>query len=140
MASALGHLESMVKLSRESWTSYLAETDNDHEWIPNPGQDTVMPGGKVTPEMVAGWTGFLNETDAILAGKTLLPFWRDAQNKGINLRRVFTEPTELDLVLWAQGTAAAPYLEAGPVTDREVWIRLLRVFRGEFIGFALWFN
>jgi len=35
---------------------------------------------------------------------------------GVNLRRVFTEPREFDLVLWVQGTAAVPYLEAGEVT------------------------
>ena len=52
----------------------------------------------------------------------------------MNLRRVFTEPREMDPILWVQGTAAAPYLEAGTVTKPEVWTRLLRVFRGEFIG------
>jgi hypothetical protein len=140
MSSALRHLEAMVALSRESWKSYLAETDDDHEWIPNPKQNTVMPGGKVTDEMVKGWLDFLDETEAILAGKKLVPFWRDAGGKGINLRKVFTEPREFDLIFWVQGTAAAAYLEDGPITQPEVWTRLLRVFRGEFIGFALWFN
>ena len=55
-------------------------------------------------------------------------------------RRVFTEPREFDLILWIQGTAAAPYLERGERTTPEVWDRLRRVFGGEFIGFALWFN
>jgi hypothetical protein len=141
MASALGHLEAMVALSRESWRSYLRETDDDHEWIPNPKQSTVMPGGKVTDEMVKGWTEFLDETEAILAGKVLVPFWRDpGGSRGVNLRRVFSDPRGLDLVLWVQGTAAAPYLEEGSITKPEVWQRLQRVFRGEFIGFALWFN
>jgi hypothetical protein len=140
MGSALGHLETMFTLSRESWKFYLAETDNDHEWIPNPKQDTVMPGGKVTDEMVKGWLDFLGEADTLLAGKKLVPFWRDADKKGVNLRRVFTEPSEMDLIFWVQGTAAAPYLEEGTVTQPEVWTRLLRVFRGEFIGFAIWFN
>jgi hypothetical protein len=90
--------------------------------------------------MVKGWLDFLDETEMILAGKRLVPFWRDAANKGVNLRRVFTEPSEMDLILWVQGTAAAPYLEAGTITQPEVWNRLLRVFRGEFIGFAIWFN
>lgn len=138
--AALKHLESMVELSRESWKGYLAETDDDHEWIPNPKQGTVMPGGKVTDEMVKGWLEFLDETDKILAGKVLVPFWRDAGGKGVNLRKVFTDPRELDPILWAQGTAALPYLEDGPVTRPEVWQRLMRVFRGEFIGFAIWFN
>jgi hypothetical protein len=140
MASALRHMEAVIALSRESWKHYLAEPDDDHEWIPNPKQDTVVPGGKVSQEMVQGWFEFLDETEAILAGKALLPFWRDAGGKGINLRRVFTEPRDLDPILWAQGTAAAPFLEDGRVTRPEVWQRLQRVFRGEFLGFALWFN
>ena len=31
-------------------------------------------------------------------------------------------------------------LEDGTLTDRAMWDRLLRVFQGEFIGFAFWFN
>lgn len=141
MAAALGHLEAMVGLSRDSWRAYLAETDDDREWIPNPRQSTVVPGVRVTDEMVKGWQEFLDEAEALLAGKLLAPFWRDpGGSRGINLRRVFTEPTTLDLVLWVQGTAAAPYLEEGSITRPEVWGRLQRVFGGEFIGFALWFN
>lgn len=142
MTSAIQHLESMIALSKESWKYYLAETDDDHEWIPNPMQNTVMPGVKVSAEMVKGWLDFLDEVEAILTGKKLVPFWREAGKKGVNLRKVFTEPREMDVILWIQGTAAAPYLEEGPTTGPEVWTRLLRVFGGEFefIGFAVWFN
>jgi hypothetical protein len=140
MNAALGHLEAMVARSRRSWELILAETDDDHEWIPSPKQTGVIPNVRVTPEMVQGWQGFLTEADAILKGNKLIPFWRGNGKQGLNLRRVFTEPQRFDLVLWVQGTAAVPYLEEGTKTDPEVWDRLLRVFRGEFIGFALWFN
>jgi hypothetical protein len=140
MAAALGHLEAMIARSRESWKSILAETDDDREWIPNPKQGTVMPGGRLTKEMVKGWLDFLDEAEALLAGRTLVPFWRDAGGRGVNLHRVFTEPRTFDLVLWVQGTAAAPYLEEGPVTTPAVWQRLQRIFGGEFLGFALWIN
>jgi hypothetical protein len=137
---ALTHLESMIALSRESWKYILAETDNDHEWVPNPRQESVLPGGKINADMVKAWMTFLDETEAILKGQLLIPFWRGGDGRGINLRRVFTEPRRFDLVLWVQGTAAAPYLEKGPLTKAETWRRLQNVFRGEFIGFALWFN
>lgn len=139
MKTALAHLEQMIVLSRESWKFILAETDDDHEWIPNPKQHAVVGVG-VPQEMVDGWLNFLDEAEKILNGKSLIPFWRGHETRGINLKRVFTEPREFDLVLWVQGTAAVPYLEAGSVTDKGVWERLQRVFRGEFIGFALWFN
>jgi hypothetical protein len=141
MASALEHLDAMIGLSRESWQFYEQETDDDCEWIPNPRQQTMVPGVRVTDEMIGAWKEFLGEAEALLAGKVLAPFWRDpGGNRGINLRRVFVEPGGFDLVPWVQGTAAAPYLEEGSITKPEVWRRFQRVFAGEFIGFALWFN
>jgi hypothetical protein len=140
MRAALGHLESVIGLSRQSWKDLLAETDDDHEWIPNPKQSGVIPNVRITPDMVNGWSQFLDEAEAILQGKKLVPFWRTVDGRGINLRRVFTEPRTLDLVLWAQGTAAQPYLEEGPVSTPAVWARFNRLFQGEFLGFALWFN
>jgi hypothetical protein len=140
MKLALEHLESMIALSRESWKFILAETDDDHEWVPNTKQHSVMPGGAVTIEMVKGWLEFLDEAKALLKGEKLVPFWRKGDDRGVNLRRVFTEPTMFDLVLWIQGTAAAPYLEKGPKTQPETWRRLQTIFQGQFIGFAFWFN
>ena len=83
---------------------------------------------------------FSAPSDSMLAGKTLAPFWRGTPGQGVNLRRVFTEPTPFDLVLWVQGTGAAPYLEKGTATDPEFWRMINRVFRGEFLHFAIWFN
>jgi len=140
MQSALGHLQQVIALSRVTWSELLAETDDDHEWIPNPKQTGVIPNVRITQEMVDGWYEFLDETEQILQGKKLLPFWRGNDQRGINFKRVFTEPRKFDLVLWIQGTDIAPYLEAGEVTKPEVWRRLDRLFRGEFIGFAVWFN
>ena len=139
MKAALGHLERMLALSKESWKYILAERDDDHEWLPNPNQKGVL-GIPIRREMIDSWLEAVDESEALLSGKRLVPFWRGTEKRGVNLRRVFTEPRALDLVLWVQGTAATPYLEEGTLTKPEVWERLLRVFGGEFIGFALWFN
>jgi hypothetical protein len=139
LKAALSHLEKMFALSKESWKFILAETDDDHEWIPNPHQTGVL-GVPVRAEMIESWLKFADEMEAILAGKRLIPLWRGTEARGINLRRVFTEPRTLDLVLWVQGTAATSYLEKGELTRPEVWHQLMRVFGGEFIGFAIWFN
>jgi hypothetical protein len=141
LTSALGHLESMIALSRSSWKFILAETDDEAEWVPNPKQHTVMPNGRVTQDMIQGWYNFLDELEALLAGKKLAPFWRgDDPKLGINVRRVFTEPHPLDLVQWIRGRAAAPYLEHGEISRPETWAQINRVFGGEFVGFAMWFN
>lgn len=139
MPRVLAHLESMVKLSRESWRFVLAETDDDAEWIPNPGQQKgVLPGITMTQQRVDGWMMFLDEFDALLKGKKLIPHWRLA--KGINLRRVFTAPTTFDPILWAQGSAALPYVENGQLTTGETWFRIMNLFEGNFLGYAVWFN
>jgi hypothetical protein len=94
----------------------------------------------MTPEMIATWMRFLDESESILNGKTLAPFWRNAPGQGINLEKVFTQPGDFDLILWLQGSAAAPYLEAGPVTDTQFWSTLNQVFHGQFLLYAVWIN
>ena len=111
MRSVLAHLEAIPPLSRENWTRILAETDNGKEWLPNPRQTGFLPGVTVTQEQIDGWMLFLDEFEALLKGEKLLPHWRF--DKGINLRRIFLEPTTFDVVLLIQGSAAIPYLEDG---------------------------
>jgi hypothetical protein len=139
MQAALNHLEQVLDLSEEMWEFAITETDDDHEWIPNSRQTGEL-GIRVTQDMIDSWLLATKEGKEVLKGERLIPFWRGNGEKGINLRRVFTEPTTFDLVLWIQGTAAAPYLESGEKTRPEVWGRLLQVFQGNFIVFALWFN
>ena len=140
MKSALAHMEQVIGHSRDSWKAIGAETDDEREWIPNSKQTGVIPGVRVTDEMIAGWHEFLGEAEKMLSGKKLIPHWRFNAQHGINLRRVFLEPREFDVVLWAHGSAAVPYAEKGIVVRGETWNRLETIFGGQFIGFAFWFN
>jgi hypothetical protein len=140
MELALHHLEAVVAQSNESWKWIMAETDDDHEWLPNPKQTGVIPNVRVTQEMIVTWTEIMNEIDKLLSGKLLVPFWRGDDDYGVNVRKVFLEPRTLDLILWVQGAAAAPYLQKGELTDRKIWGRWREVFGHNFPGFALWFN
>ncbi len=140
MEAALHHLEAVVTQSRESWKWIMAETDDDHEWLPNPRQTGVMPNMRVTDKMVTSWAEVMNECERLLSGKLLIPFWRGDDNRGINLRQIFLKPRTFDLILWAQGTAALPYLEKGECTKGETWRKLSADFGNQFPGFAIWFN
>jgi hypothetical protein len=140
LKSAHEHLLKMIELSRSCWELILAEQDNDHEWIPGPTQKSVIPDLLLDREQVEAWRDFLDEAKAILVGKKLIPFWRHGFKEGVNLQRVFTDPRPFDLVLWVQGTSALPYLEAGEQTSPETWQRFQRIFRGEFVGIAIWVN
>lgn len=154
MKVALGHLESVISLSRESWKLINTETDNDREWLPNPRQTAALGELRVSQQNLLGWQAFLDEADAILQGKKLLPFWRGIEGGamffdgnfpehpelGINLRKVFLEPARLDLVLWLQGTGLQPFLEKGERTDAGAWRRIMNAFDGNFFLFMVWFN
>lgn len=144
MPAALTHLESMLKHAKAMWKHYQAETDDEDEWIPNPKQTGVLQI-PVTDEIVATWLETLDETTLVLQGKRLVPFWRGAlADRGVNLRKVFTEPRLIDPILWIQGTAATPYLEQGELTkfsSDEMLTRINTVFGGaNFFTFAFWFN
>jgi hypothetical protein len=138
MARVLHHLESMVELSRENWRRILAESDNGREWLPNPRQTGAIPGLAVTQQRIDAWTMFLDEFGAMLKGDLLMPHWRLAQ--GVNLRRVFLEPRTFDIVLWIQGSAALPYAEPGPISQRETWQQMMMLMEGDFFTYAVWFN
>jgi hypothetical protein len=139
MEAALMHIEQTMALSREMWERVLAETDNDREWIPSPKQKGAI-NVPVTQDIVDNWLVALDEAEQIVQGKKLLPFWRGKASRGINLRRVFTEPRQLDIVLWIQGTAASPYLEEGDLSQPDTWQQVNRAFGGQFLGFGIWFN
>ncbi len=139
MQNAHAHLKQVIALNKAMWKAIEARTDDDRVWIPGPQQKhgvvTDMP---VTQEQVAAWIAALDEFDAILDGKKLIPHWRFLQ--GVNLRKVFFEPRPFDLVLWITGHAAAPYLEAGPISSAAQWAEWQHVFNDNFPGYAFWFN
>jgi hypothetical protein len=138
MQRVRGHLKTVIALSRKSWNAIEAETDDDREWLPGPRQTQSFTGMFVDADQVAAWRAMLDETEALLDGRKLVPHWR--LERGINLRRVFDEPQPFDIVLWITGPAALPYLESGPVTTREEWNRILQAFGSQFGRYAIWFN
>lgn len=138
LRSVLAHLEAIPPLSRENWKRIQAETDSRKEWLPNPRQTGVLPGVTVAQEQIDGWLLLLDEYEALLKGEKLIPHWRF--EKGINLRRLFLEPTTFDIVLLIQGSAAIPYLEDGELTSENTWLRIGELLGGNFFGYALWFN
>ena len=135
------HLLGMIKYSRKMWDSILAETDNEREWLPSPNQNAAVTNARLTKSRVETWLKFLDESEKILKGELLLPFWRGTdKTRGVNLKKFFDNPTDLDVVLWCHGSGAVDYLENGKVTSPETWRLFQEVFGGDFVGFAAWIN
>jgi hypothetical protein len=132
------HLKQVIALSRETWKAIATEADDDREWLPGAHQKNAVLPMPMSDEQVAGWLAVLDEFDAVLDGKKLVPHWRF--QKGFNLRNVFFKPQRFDLVLWMTGHDAAKYVEDGPTITWETWNSWQRIFGGNFIGYAFWIN
>lgn len=141
LLSARQHLLKMVELSRQNWAAIQAEDDNEREWLPGPKQKGFFPRARVDQIQIATWFSVLDEWQAILEGKKLIKFWRgNNASRGINLDKVLRQIDSIDPILWVHGSAVVPYLETGEVSKPETWARFQRVFQGDFVGFAVWFN
>ena len=138
MKAVRAHLKSVVAASRESWKLILAETGDDREWLPNPRQTHAALGEKISQPQLDSWFGVLDEAEAILDGRKLVPHWRFA--KGMDFKRFFEEPQTFDLVMLLAGSGAVPYLADGELTTKERWDELTRAFEGSFFGYAIWIN
>ncbi len=140
MGAAREHLLEAITCSRTMWDHYNAESDNGNEWIPNVDQHASLPTVTVGQREQDAWLAFLDDAEAMLQGELLLPFWRGDGSRGVNVRRIFEEPREFDLILWIQGSAAAPYLEEGEVGSREVWDEMENAFERHSFRHMFWFN
>ena len=140
--AARAELLEMIRLSRVNWTAIRAETDNDREWLPGPQQTGAhqLTGLQVTETEVEAWHSTLAMAEDLLEGRKLLPHFRFA-DKGVNMKRFFTEPQTFDLVLSITGPSVVPYLEKGSILSSEDWWAIQSRFGDPgFMTFALWFN
>jgi hypothetical protein len=112
--AAKDHFLSMIAENRRFWSLVALETDNTLEWIPNDRQTSAL-GLDLPAGTGDTWLGVLADGEALLQGRLLIPYWRGPTGQGINLGRMFDDPAPMSIIGWAQGWAAVPYLEQGPV-------------------------
>jgi hypothetical protein len=140
------HMLKVCELNRETWKFIRAEKDNDHEWLPNPKQNGVI-GLRVTDEMIDAWLGIIDEVEALLNGKKLIPEmlvkWISPKSEGgLNLKKLLDDPPEkLDGDLIRKNGVAAKYLEKGVEVDTRALSRIATVFGDSLsVAYAAWFN
>jgi hypothetical protein len=139
LAGARQHWLAAAGLSRATLDAIQTETDNDREWLPSPTQTSAF-GLTLTQVQTEGWRTLLTELEDLLEGRKLLPHWRFPDGRGINLKRFMLENRKTDFVLLIQGTDVLPYLEKGELTRGATWREIVRLFQGNFLGYALWIN
>jgi hypothetical protein len=138
LVRAHAHLKAVTSLSRQSWGAILRESDDENEWIPSPRQTNRFPGLPVSQERVDACLRVMDEFEAVLDGRKLVPHWR-LQN-GFNFRRALIEHRNFDLVLSITGPGVRPFAEDGPSISAASWNEITRTFQGNFLGYAVWFN
>ncbi len=139
IASAAQHMQDMIAANRDFWTAVGAETDNDREWIPNDAQQAAL-GFDLPPDAGDAWLGVLDDAQAVLDGRLLVPFWRFAPGYGIDLKAWIDNPAPVDLIDWIQGTAALPYATPGMTVGDDNWGRFTGMFQGRAGLYMVLFN
>ena len=139
MSAVQTHLLDMIAENRTFWTRVADEPDDTLEWLPNAAQHSVL-GIDVPPDAGPKWLAVLDEFEAVVRGKKLMPFWRVGAPAGINLAKIFADPPAFDLAGWIQGWAALPYLERGELASPDAMDAFDQAAGGESMLFALYFN
>jgi hypothetical protein len=137
------HMLAVCSLNRETWKFIRAETDDDHEWLPNAKQKGVL-GLPVRDEMIDAWLGMVGEIEATLEGKKLLPvnlIWQTG-GKGLNLKTLLEDPpAQFDTNAIVRNGPAGKYLDDGKMMDLNALVAVFRLFDGPTaVAYAVWFN
>jgi hypothetical protein len=140
------HMIRVCELNRETWRLIRAETDDDHEWLPNPRQKGVL-GLPVRDEMIDGWLRAVDELERLLKGEKLIDVRLPgvAEGMAINVRAFLDDPpAKLDVnKILGQGVDAKylSKLTGENRYDDGGFNRVMALF-GDSMGVAYmaWFN
>lgn len=129
----------MIAFNRVFWREVALETDNEAEWIPNPGQISAL-GIAVNADMARAWQNILADAEAVLEGRLLLPHPLLPEGYGIDLAAYVRDPGPIDLIAWIQGIGVYPYAARGPRITAQNWQAFSRLTQGRAGTFSLFFN
>jgi hypothetical protein len=141
------HLLQVCELNRETWKHIRAETDDDHEWLPNSRQKGVL-GLPVNDTMIDVWLGMIDEVEAVLTGRKVIPrsmlqFISPSAKRGLNLQAVFDDPpATFDWNRLRSESPAEKYLATNqPDMNFVALFRVAGVFQNSLgVAYAAWFN
>jgi hypothetical protein len=141
------HLLKVCELNRETWKHIRAETDDDHEWLPNPKQKGVL-GLPVNDAMIDAWLGMIDEFETVLTGRKVIPrsilqFLSPSAKRGLNLQAVLDDPpAKFDWNRLRSESPAEKYLATNqPDMNIIALFRVGSVFQNSLgVAYAAWFN
>jgi hypothetical protein len=142
------HMLAVCELNRETWKFIRAETDDDHEWLPNPKQTAVI-GLPVNDAMIDNWLEMMDNLEGMLKGERLFhdplldQFVPNAEGKGLNVKKLLDDPPQVLSLQKLMSTGIDPkYLEdktGRKTVDSQSFQRAFEMFNGLF-NYMAWFN
>lgn len=137
------HILAVVDLNHETWKHIRAETDNDHEWLPNPKQTGVL-GLPVRDQQIDNWLAMMSELRRLFEGERTLPqfFGTDNQDRELNLKTLFDDPPEKmhyggD---FPKNLGEKYFTEPKPL-NLGAFFAVLQMFSDPgLVGYPVWFN
>lgn len=140
------HMLKVCELNRETWRHVRAETDDDHEWLPNAKQKGVL-GLPVRDDMIDGWLRAVGEVEGLLKGEKLLtlPLPGVGDDMGIDVKAFLDDPpAKLDIAKILGGKIDPKYLAKRTDKNRfddRAFDRVLNLFGdGLSVAYMAWFN
>lgn len=141
------HVVKFCELSRESWGFIRRETDDDHEWLPNPRQGGVL-GINTTDEVIDSWLTTLSEVESLYEGRKGIPasivkLVSPPTSRPMNLKTWLDNPPDsIDWDRVRKNGVREQYLD-----DSLKDVDVMAVVKGAMafhnvltIGFAAWFH
>lgn len=137
------HMIEVVRLNHDTWKYIRAETDDDHEWLPNAKQERGVLGLPVQDEMIDAWLAMVDEFKALLDGDRTLfkAFWGHA-GKGLDLHQLLENPPStltIDLEFFKE--LPEQYFSDAQEINLGVFLRVSSMMQNTTgVGYAAWFN
>lgn len=125
------HLIMVAVLNFETWKHIRAETDDDHEWLPNPQQKGLF-GLPVRNGMIDGWLKIICELQALFEGQRAF--------FGVDLKVVCDNPPdEFENSFFNDHNPQ--YASDAKEVDASVFFSMFRIFQDSTaVAYAVWFN
>ncbi|HEX4131915.1 MAG TPA: hypothetical protein VHZ24_17920 [Pirellulales bacterium] len=133
------HFVAITTLNDETWKYIRAETDDDHEWLPNPKQTGVL-GLPVRDEMIDAWLAGMTEARKLFDGERTLPPFLARGDKRLNLK-IFLDDPPAKIVGVGLEPLDDKYFTDEPPVDFDVLGRFFAVMNDPMaVAYAAWFN
>lgn len=142
------HLLAVCELNRETWKYIRAETDNDHEWLPNSKQTAVI-GLNLTDQMIDRWLEMIDHLEELLKGDRLVPSFllayvaKNTDGRGLNLKSLLQDPPPfLSEQKLREDGIDGKYLEKEDKKkplDLDVFLRTWQMFNNP-LNYMAWLN